>query len=114
MAEQLRNPGSIFDIGFAAWHSLDMLGIHHKQFELAFEHIVDWVSVDAGAFHLCLELDDPGFDYSVLCEFRARLLVSGAERCLLEQLLAILRAHKLVKARGRTRTDSTDVVAAMR
>jgi transposase len=63
---------------------------------------------------LCLELDDPGFDYSVLCEFRARLLASGAEHGLLEQLLAILRAHKLVKARGRARTDSTDVLAAIR
>jgi len=63
---------------------------------------------------LCLELDDPGFDYSVLCEFRARLLASGAERCLLERLLATLRAHKLVQARGRARTDSTDVVAAIR
>jgi len=40
---------------------------------------------------LCLELDDPGCDYSVLGEFRARLLASGAERRLLEQLLAILQ-----------------------
>ena len=63
---------------------------------------------------LCLELDDPGFDHSVLCEFRARLLATSAERRLLEQLLAILRAHKLVQARGRARTDSTDVVAAIR
>ena len=63
---------------------------------------------------LCLDLDDPGFDYSVLCEFRARLLASGAERRLLEQLLATLRAHKLVKARVRARTDSTDVLAAIR
>lgn len=63
---------------------------------------------------LCLELEDPGFDYSVLCEFRARLLASGAERRLLEQLLALLRLHKLVRARGRARTDSTDVVAAIR
>jgi transposase len=63
---------------------------------------------------LCLELEDPGFDHSVLCEFRARLLASGAERRLLEQLLAPLQAHQLVKARGRVRTDSTDVVAAIR
>src|ERR687887_2296694 len=62
---------------------------------------------------LCLELDDPGFDHSVLCEFRVRLLATSAERRLLEHLLAILRAHKLVKVRGRTRTDSTDVVAAI-
>lgn len=29
---------------------------------------------------LCLELDDPGSDYSVLCEFRQRLLSGGAEQ----------------------------------
>ena len=35
---------------------------------------IDW------KYLLCLELDDPGFDHSVLCEFRTRLLESGAER----------------------------------
>jgi len=34
---------------------------------------IDW------KYLLCLELDDPGFDHSVLCEFRARLLEGGAE-----------------------------------
>ena len=34
---------------------------------------------------LCLELEDAGFDHSVLCEFRERLLIGGAERRLLEQ-----------------------------
>jgi transposase len=63
---------------------------------------------------LCLELDDPGFDYSVLCACRARLLATGAERRLLEHLLTLLRGHKLVNARWRARTDSTDVVAAIR
>src|SRR5262245_23689467 len=63
---------------------------------------------------LCLELDDSGFDHSVLCEFRARLLASSEEGRLLEHLLGVLRVHKLVKAWGRDRTDSTDVVAAIR
>ena len=62
---------------------------------------------------LCLELEDAGFDHSVLCECRERLLGGGAERRLLAKLLEILRAHKLVQARGRARTDSTDVVAAI-
>jgi hypothetical protein len=30
------------------------------------------------------ELDDPGFDHLVLCEFRARLLKDGAERILFD------------------------------
>ena len=46
------------------------------------------------------ELEDAGFDYSVVCEFRARLLASGAERRLLAQLLALRQAHKLVQAWG--------------
>jgi len=61
-----------------------------------------------------LELDDAGFDYSVLCEFRARLLEGGAERRLFDKILFLLREHKLVKARTRQRTDSTHVVAAVR
>ncbi len=69
---------------------------------------IDW------KYLLCLELDDPGFDYSVLCEFRARLLKGGAEQKLFDHLLSILRERKLVKARTRQRTDSTHVVAAVR
>jgi hypothetical protein len=34
---------------------------------------IDW------KYALGLELDDPGFDFSVLCEFRARLTAGGAE-----------------------------------
>jgi transposase len=69
---------------------------------------IDW------KYLLCLDLDDPGFHYSVLCEFRQRLLSGGAEQCLLEKVLAILRTHNLVKARTVARTDSTDVLAAIR
>jgi len=69
---------------------------------------IDW------KYLLCLELDDPGFDYSVLCEFRARLLEGGAERILFDKILSALRDKKLVKARTRQRTDSTHVLAAIR
>lgn len=69
---------------------------------------IDW------KYLLCLELDDPGFDYSVLSEFRDRLLAGSAEQRLLEQLLEVLRGHGLVKARIRMRTDSTHVLAAIR
>ena len=69
---------------------------------------IDW------KYALCLELDDPGFDASVLCEFRARLLAGGQEALLFDLLLARCREAGLVRARGRQRTDSTAVLAAIR
>jgi transposase len=69
---------------------------------------IDW------KYALGLELDDPGFDFSVLCEFRARLTAGGAERLLLDEMLEACKARGLLKARGRQRTDSTHVLAAAR
>jgi transposase len=69
---------------------------------------IDW------KYLLCLELEDPGFDHSVLCEFRTRLLEGGAERILFDKILSALRDKKLVKSRTRQRTDSTQVLAAVR
>ena len=69
---------------------------------------IDW------KYLLCLELDDPGFDFSALCEFRARLVEQGAECRLFESLLVRLRERQLVKARGHQRTDSTHVLACVR
>ena len=64
-------------------------------------------------YALCLPLEDPGFDASVLSEFRARLLAGEAEARLFETLLTLLREQGLVKARGQQRTDSTHVLAAI-
>jgi transposase len=61
-----------------------------------------------------LELTDPGFDFSVLSEFRDCLLTGGAEGLLLEKLLERCQALGLVKARGKQRTDATHVLAAIR
>src|SRR4051794_22339914 len=69
---------------------------------------IDW------KYLLGLELDDPGFDHSVLCEFRSRLLAGGAEERLLGKLLDACQARGLLKARGRQRTDSTRVLASIR
>lgn len=63
---------------------------------------------------LALPLDDPGFDASVLSEFRTRLVEARAEKLLFEQLLARFRDHKLLRVRGPQRTDSTHVLAAVR
>jgi transposase len=46
-----------------------------------------------------LELTDPGFHFSVLTEFRARLVAGGAEHLLLDAMLERFKARGLVKAR---------------
>src|SRR4028118_1526174 len=65
-------------------------------------------------YALGLALDDPGFDFSVLCEFRARLLTDDAELLLFDTLLTLFRDADLLKARGKQRSDSTHVLAAIR
>ena len=65
-------------------------------------------------YALSLELEDAGFDFSVLCEFRARLLAGEHDQNLLEVMLEHLGERGLVKARGKQRTDSTHVLAAIR
>src|SRR6266478_6298955 len=40
---------------------------------------------------LGLDLADPGFDATVLCAFRKRLVEGGAEQLLLETLLALFK-----------------------
>src|SRR6266581_2640897 len=65
-------------------------------------------------YALGLELEDPGFDASVLSEFRSRL-VAGDLTCLaLDALLERLAGLGLVRAGGRQRTDSTHVLGAIR
>jgi transposase len=69
---------------------------------------VDW------KYALALELTDPGFDSSVLCEFRARLITGSTERRLLDAVLDRCRNRGWLKARGRQRTDSTHVLGRIR
>jgi len=69
---------------------------------------IDW------KYMLGLTLDDSGFDFSVLSEFRMRLVVGGNERLLLEKLLEQFDQKGLLKGKAQQRTDSTHVVAAVR
>jgi transposase len=62
---------------------------------------------------LGLALDDPGFDHTVLAEFRGKVAEAGLEQAALDALLARLAADGLVKAGGKQRTDSTHVAAAV-
>ena len=65
----------------------------------------------AGKYALSLDLGDPGFDHTVLSEFRSRLVAGNAEQRLLDLLLECCRAGGWLKARGRQRTDSTHILA---
>ncbi len=68
----------------------------------------------AWKYALSLELTDPGFDHTVLSEFRSRLLEGNAEQRLLDLLLERCREGGWLKAHGRQRTDSTHVLARIR
>lgn len=63
---------------------------------------------------LGLEIGDPGFDHSVLHNFRQRLLAGGMEVHLLDLFLEAAKNKGLVRAHGRQRTDATHVAAAVR
>lgn len=83
-------------------------GLSDRQAADAVRSRIDW------KYLLGLELTDPGFDASVLSEFRSRLLEGGVEQRLLDHLLERLKEKGVIKARGRQRTDSTHVQAAIR
>jgi transposase len=69
---------------------------------------IDW------KYALGLELTDAGVDFSALSEFRSRLLAGVAEERLLTPRLAHFVERGLLKARGKQRTDSPHIVAAVR
>ena len=69
---------------------------------------IDW------KYSLGLELTDPGFDFSLLSEFRLRLLDEGAETLLLDRLLELCKQRGWLKAGGKQRTNSTHVLARVR
>ncbi len=83
-------------------------GLTDRQAADAVRTRIDW------KYALSLELTYPGFDFSVLSEFRGRLLANGAERRLFDLLLVQCRERGWIKARGKQRTDSTHVLAAIR
>jgi transposase len=84
------------------------------------ENLTDRQAADAARdrmswkYALGLELDDPGFDSSVLSEFRTRLVEHEATGAALDMLLEKLAGLSLVKSAGRARTDSTHVLARIR
>ncbi len=69
---------------------------------------IDW------KYALSLELDDAGFDFSALSEFRQRLIDSPDVERIFNRLLAVFQQQGLLSAGGRQRTDSTHIFASVR
>jgi transposase len=71
-------------------------GLSDRQAAEAVRSRIDW------KYLLGLELTDPGFDSTVLTEFRTRLVEGSAERRMLDAILDLCRARKWLAARGRS------------
>ncbi len=69
---------------------------------------IDW------KYALGLELSDSSFDSSVLTLFRSRLLNGGKEKLVLDKFLERCQQLELLKSKGKARTDSTHILAAIR
>lgn len=76
-------------------------GLTDRQAADAVRERIDW------KYALGLELGDPGFDFSVLSEFRTRLVQGQAENLLLEALLQECEQHGW-RNRRRTATHGLD------
>ena len=83
-------------------------GLTDRQAADAVRARLDW------KYALGLDLCDPGFDASVLTEFRVRLLADGQAERLLTLMLDRLRERGLLHGSGRQRTDATHVRMAVR
>jgi transposase len=83
-------------------------GLTDRQAADAVRERIDW------KYSLGLELTDPGFDFSLLSEFRLRLVEEGAETLLLDRLLEVCKQRGWLKAGGKQRSDSTHVLARVR
>lgn len=65
-------------------------------------------------YALHLPLNYAGFNFSVLSEFRDRVIEHGAEARLFDSVLVQLREMGLLKRRGRQRTDSLAILTKVR
>jgi transposase len=85
-----------------------MESLSDRQAAEAVRSRIDWKYI------LGLSLTDTGFDYSVLSEFRQRLLTGEQSSHLLDELLRVCQAQGWLQGQGKQRTDSTHVLAAVR
>jgi transposase len=83
-------------------------GLTDRQTADAVRRCMDW------KYALSLELSDPGFDFTLLHDFRQRLLSHDGAQLMIDTLLDMCKERGWIKTRGKQRTDSTYVVAAIR
>jgi transposase len=100
--------------GYAPWRLIMVLimqfleNLSDRQAADAVRGRIDW------KYALSLELTDPGFDFTILSEFRKRLIKQEALTQILEQMLQRFQEKGLLKTRGKQRTDSTHILAKVR
>src|ERR671922_2904352 len=73
-------------------------GLTDRRAADAVRRCMDW------QYALSLELTDPGFDFTLLHDFRQRLLTHEAAQRLLDTFLTTCKARGWLKARGTQRT----------
>jgi transposase len=83
-------------------------GLSDRQAANAVRGRLDW------KYLLGLDLSDPGFDASVLSEFRHRLLAHEKDLLVFDLFLTQFGQRGYLKRRGQQRTDPTHVLAKIR
>ncbi len=83
-------------------------GLTDRQAAEAVRNRLDW------KYALSLPLDDPGFDASVLSEFRQRLTEHAQAAVLLEKLVQTGQQEGWIRSNSKVRTDSTHILAKVR
>ena len=100
--------------GYAPWRLAMVLvmqfleNLSDRQAAEAVRGRIDW------KYALSLELTDPGFDFTILSEFRERLIKEEGEQEILNKMLQKFQEKGLLRGRGKQRTDSTHVLAKVR
>jgi transposase len=99
---------------FAPWRLALILvfeyleGLTDRQAAEAARNRLDW------KYALSLEVDDPGFDSSILSEFRKRLTEHQQAAVLLEKLVQTGLQEGWIRSTSKVRTDSTHMLAKVR
>lgn len=83
-------------------------GLSDRQAAEAVRARIDW------KYALGLALTDPGFDFSVLCEFHARLIQGADEQLLLDALPRPARSAAISRHAAVSGTDATQVLGVLR
>ena len=85
-----------------------MENLSDRQAAQAVSSRIDW------KYALSLPLSDPGFHFSILSDFRARLVDAEVQDFALQRILDFCKRAGYIKTNSKQRTDSTHVLARIR